>query len=391
MTDCTQAIATAIAACNQAGGGHVVVPAGTFLTGAVHLRSNVDLHLEQGSTLRFSTDPAAYLPAVYSRWGGIELYNYSPFIYSCGQSNIGITGSGTLDGQASDTYWWPWVNESGPDWTALQQMADDGVPVSQRVFGAGHLLRPQFIQPYRCRDVLIEGVTITGSPMYHMNPVLCQNVTVRGVSALSQGPNNDGCDPESCSDVLISGCVFDDGDDCIAIKAGLGADGRRVNVPCENIVITDCDMQNKYGAIAIGSETTGGVRNVFASDCRMGGSSLHYALYIKTNALIGGFVENVFLRDIDISVINHEALSVNLYHSDTTGTGDYWDTDGAGGYPPLVRNIEVRNLTSQQSLAGYTLIGYPDDPIRDVRLIDCVFDGTATADSVHNVSGLVIT
>jgi polygalacturonase len=223
-TDCSAAIRKAIEACNAAGGGRVVVPAGEWITGAVHLKSNVNLYLAKGSTLRFSTDPAAYLPVVQTRWEGIECMNYSPFIYAWEQENIAVTGEGTLDGAADWDNWWGWTKKGAdkkslatPDTAKLNELSVKGVPVAQRVFGAGSHLRPSFFQPYRCRNVLIEGVTIIRSPMWEVTPVLCTNVIVRGVKINSHGPNNDGCDPDSCRDVLIEGCVFDTGDDCIAI------------------------------------------------------------------------------------------------------------------------------------------------------------------------------
>jgi polygalacturonase len=271
--DCTGAIREAIAACAAAGGGRVVVPAGTFLTGAIHLKSRVNLHLSAGATLRFSRDPRHYLPLVFTRWEGVELMNYSAFIYAFEQENIAITGPGILDGNASDTHWWPWKGRDpkapeAPNQLAarakLIEMAANGVPVPERVFGEGSYLRPNFVQPYRCKNVLIEGVTLINSPMWELHPVLCTNVTVRNVTINSHGPNNDGCDPESCRDVLIEDCTFDTGDDCIAIKAGRDADGRRVNTPSENIIVRGCTMKDGHGGVVIGSEVSGGVRNVFA-------------------------------------------------------------------------------------------------------------------------------
>lgn len=376
----TAAFDRAIRACHNAGGGHVVVPAGTFSTGAIHLRSGVDLHLEDGATVRFSQDPADYLPAVYTRWQGIELMNYSPFIYAYGQRNIAITGTGTLDGQADWTHWWSWSGPDKNDWATLQQQATDGVPVSQRTFGANHYLRPSFIQPYRCRDVLIEGVTLLNSPMWQIHPVLSQNVTVRSVTIPTHGPNTDGCDPESSQDVLITDCVFDDGDDCIAIKSGREADGRRVNVPSQNIHIERCDFRNTYGAIAIGSEMTGGVRDVYARDCTLGGSSLHYGLYVKANSTMGGFAENVHLRDLRVTQLNHEVLSINLNHGAT----------GAGPYPPRVQGITVLDLNSQSSRNAYSIIGYPEDHISDVRLINCAFDNVQQPSTVQYVDGMIL-
>ena len=252
-TDATEAIAKAIAACNAAGGGRVVVPAGEFLTGAIHLKSNVNLHVSEGATLKFSTNPAHY-PLVPTRWEGIECYNFSALIYAFEQENIAVTGKGKLDGQAARENWWDWKlshwqvpgeDKQRPDARALIAMGEKGVPVKERVFGQGHKLRPNFFQPHRCRNILVEDVTIVRSPMWELHPVLSTNITVRGVTISSHGPNNDGCDPECCRDVLIENCVFDVGDDCIAIKSGKNNDGRRVNVASENIIVRGCVMERR--------------------------------------------------------------------------------------------------------------------------------------------------
>jgi polygalacturonase len=224
QTDCTAAIAKAIDACAQKGGGRVVIPAGEFLTGAIHLKSNVNLHLETNSVLKFSTDPKDYLPTVFTRFEGTELYNFSPLIYALGQKNVAVTGEGTLDGQADNSNWLAWKNSAFRK--TLVKMAADNVPVEQRQFGVNEELRPDFIEFNRCQNVLIEGVHIRRSPMWEIHPLLCTNVTVRGVDIFSHGVNNDGCDPESCSDVLIEKCIFD-----TAPKSGRNADGRRIGCP----------------------------------------------------------------------------------------------------------------------------------------------------------------
>src|SRR4030095_642244 len=176
-TDSTAAFREAISACNKAGGGRVVVPAGTFLTGAIHLKSNVNLHVSPGATIKFSRDPNHYLPVVFTRWEGVELMNYSSFIYAFEQKNIAVTGTGTLDGQSDKESWWNWNGSPRTEYgwkpgmpnqrnarKALMEMSEKGVPVAERMFGAGHYLRPNFIQPYRCQNVLLEGVTIRNSP-----------------------------------------------------------------------------------------------------------------------------------------------------------------------------------------------------------------------------------
>jgi len=196
-SDCTAAFRAAIDACHAAGGGRVVVPAGRFLTGAIRLRSNVNLHLLEGATLAFRTEAEAYLPLVLTRFEGVELMNYSPFVYALDETNVGITGRGTLDGQANAQNWWAMRTTQAEARTKLIRMAADGVAPETRVFGDGpSRLRVNFIQPYRCQNVIIEGVSIVNSPMWEVNPVLCTNVTVRGLNISSHGPNNDGCDPE---------------------------------------------------------------------------------------------------------------------------------------------------------------------------------------------------
>jgi polygalacturonase len=388
-TLCTSAFRKAIAACHAAGGGHVVVPAGRFLTGAIHLKSGVNLVVSEGATVAFSRDPAHYLPVVFTRWEGIELMSYSPFIYAYGQTNVAITGTGTLDGQADETHWWHWKGPSPTNPTEhgraarakLVEMGAKGVPVSKRVFGEGSYLRPNFIQPYRCQNVLIEGVSIINSPMWEVHPVLCTNVTVRNVRINTHGPNNDGCDPESCKDVLIEGCVFDTGDDCIALKSGRNNDGRRVNVPIENVIVRNCVMKDGHGGVVIGSEISGGARWVFAEKCQMDSPRLDRALRIKTNAVRGGVVEHVYMRDVTVGEVAEAVVTINYFYEEAD----------AGTFLPIVRDVEVRNVTSKKSLHGLLLRGFANDPIQNVRLVDCTFDNVAKPDIIEAIQGLSLT
>ena len=386
-TDCTDSLRKAIGACHDAGGGRVVVPAGRYLTGPIHLRSRVNLHLASGATLLFSTNPRFYLPAVFTRWEGVELMNYSPLIYAFEQRDIAITGSGTLDGQAADENWWRWKGGRGAaDGTQtaardrLMAMAAKGVPVAQRTFGEGDYLRPNFIQPYRCQNVLIEGVTILRSPMWEIHPALCTNVTVRGVTITTHGPNNDGCDPESCRDVLIEKCTFDTGDDCIALKSGRNDDGRRLNVPVENVIVRDCVMKDGHGGVVIGSEISGGARNIFAERCRMDSPNLDRALRIKTNAVRGGLVEHVYMRDVTVGQVAEAVVTINFFYEEAD----------KGAFPPTVRDIEVRNVTSQKSQYALLLRGFPNAQITDVRLVDCTFGNVGKPDLLEAVRGLVL-
>ncbi len=378
-TDCTGAFRDAIAACSRRG-GHVIVPAGTFFTGAIHLLSNVNLHLEQGSVILFSQDPNAYLPVVFTRWQGIELMNYSPPIYSYGQHNIAITGQGTLNGQADANHWWNWKTLETPDFTLLETMADDNVPVAQRVFGAGHFLPPQMIQPFLSDTVLIQGVTIENSPFWHMNPNLCRNVTVEGVTINSSGPNTDGCDPESCDGVVIDGVTFNTGDDCIAIKSGRDADGRRVNVPCQNVVIQNCNFANGHGGITIGSEMTGGVRNVYARDLTMNSANLQAGHRIKTNTLRGGFVENSNVYRINAGTVGGPLLLIQgTYNAQT------------GAFPPDLTGITLADWTVDTCAGIWSLTGASaTDPVGTVTLTDITVTTSTAANSSVDVSNLVV-
>ena len=379
-TDCTQAFAAAIAACNRAGGGHVIVPPGQFFTGAIHLLSYVDLHLEAGSTILFSQDPNAYLPVVFTRWQGIELMNYSPPIYSYGQRNIAITGQGTLNGQADANHWWNWKNLETPDFDLLETMADDNVPVAQRVFGPGHYLPPQMIQPFLTDTVLIQGVSIINSPFWHLNPNLCRNVTVEGVSISSSGPNTDGCDPESCTGVVIDGVTFDTGDDCIAIKSGRDADGRRVNVPSQNLVIQNCTFANGHGGITIGSEMTGGVKNVYARDLTMNSANLQAGHRIKTNTLRGGYALNSNVYRITAGTVGGPLLLIQGNYNAQTGD-----------FPPDITGITLADWTVDSCAGIWSLIGASaTDPVGTVTLDDLTITTSSAANSAQYVSNLVV-
>jgi polygalacturonase len=383
-TDATAALRTAIEACHRAGGGRVVVPPGVFLTGPVHLRSNVNLHVSEGATLRFRTDPAAYLPVVLTRWEGVELMGYSPLVYAYGQTNVAVTGKGTLDGQADAGHWWPWKasghpESQKPDRDRLLQQAEAGVPVAERVYGAGHYLRPQFVQPYRCTYVLVEGITITNAPMWVIHPVLSTNVTVRGVTIVSAGPNNDGCDPESSTDVLVEESTFDTGDDCIAIKSGRNADGRRLAAPSERIVVRGCRMRAGHGGVTIGSEVSGSVRDVFVERTSMSSPLLERGIRLKTNSVRGGTIENVFVRDVEIGEVG-SAIDVDMLYEE----------GASGAFLPVVRNLRVERMTVGKARYAFFVRGLEGSAVAGVSVRDSVFRDVAEGSRLEHVDELVL-
>jgi polygalacturonase len=355
-----------------------------FLTGPIHLKSGVNLHLDGGATLLFKKDPKAYLPAVLTRFEGMECWNYSPLIYAYEQENIAVTGDGVLDGQADNETWWPWKGQTAHGWKQGQpqqkpardrliKMVEDNVPVAQRRFGEGDHLRSSFIQPYRCRNVLIEGVRIRRSPMWEIHPVLSTNVIVRGVDIVTHGPNNDGCNPESSRDVLIENCVFDTGDDCIAIKSGRNNDGRRIGIPSENIVIRNCVMKDGHGGVVIGSEISGGCRNVFVENCEMDSPNLDRVLRFKSNAVRGGLVENIFMRNVQVGQVADAILQIDFAYE-----------EGArGDHRPVVRNVVMENITSENTPRVLNVVGIPNGEIGQVRLVNSTFKNVARPDVVR--------
>ena len=386
ITDCTSAFAQAIEACSKSGGGKVIVPAGVYLTGAIHLKSNVNFVLSKGTILRFSTDPKKYSPLVFTRWEGVECMNYSALIYAYGQENIAVTGEGILDGQGSEKSWWSWKGNKQGGWKEgmpnqnaarkkLIAMMDQNIPPEQRVFGEGSYLRPNFIQLYKCKNILLDGFTLLNSPMWVLHPVLSSNITISNITVEGLGPNGDGCDPESCKDVLIKNCTFNTGDDCIAIKSGRNADGRRVNVPTENVVIQNCKMKEGHGGVVIGSEISGGVRNVFVEDCIMDSPNLDRALRFKTNSVRGGVLENFFARKIKVGQVAEAVIKVDFYYEE----GD------AGSFTPTLRNIFVNDLSCEKGQFAIWIRAYERSPVENIHLKNCTFNGIMKNNVIENV------
>ncbi|MGX1449115.1 polygalacturonase [Bacillus sp. 153480037-1] len=366
----TNAIQSAINDAHRLKGGRVLIPEGTFLTGALELKSNVELHLHENAYVSFSQDTRDYLPLVLTRYEGIELYNYSPLIYAHHAENIAITGAGTLDGRGDEHHWWPWkYGTNGQpsqdrDRQLLFEMAEKRIPVEERVFGEGHYLRSSFIQPYNCQNILIEGVTVKDSPMWQVHPVLSENVIVRGVNIIGHGPNTDGVNPESCRHVLIEDCYFDNGDDCIAIKSGRNEDGRRIGVPSENIVIRRNTMRDGHGGVTIGSEISGGVKYVYAEDNVMDSPNLDRALRIKTNSVRGGTIEHIYFKNNLVKSLKHEVVCIDMMYEE----GD------AGPHRPVVRHIEVEGLKSSGGRYGVKIAAYSHSPVTHFKMKDCVIE-----------------
>ena len=392
---CHHAINAAIEKCSAEGGGRVVVPAGVWHTGPLTLLSGVDLHLDDDAVLLF-TDRLDEYPLVLTRWEGIDCYNYQPLIYALDQKNIALTGRGTIDGAATVRTWWSMCWGLETDWDPrassqkvgrplLKSWNEQQLPVEQRVLGHGFGMRPQLVNFYRCEDILVEEVTMLRSPFWNLHPVLCRNMTVRGVRFVNDGPNGDGCDPESCNYVLIEGCYFDTGDDCIAIKSGRDQDGRRIGEPSQNMIVRDCTMKNGHGGVVVGSEISGGYRNLFVERCNMDSPRLDRAIRIKTNARRGGVIENIYVRDIEVGQCKESFLKINLVY-------DQREVEEAQEIAiPTVQNVFMEDIHGCRSRYGVMITALEDEShVHNICLRNCVFDQVEAPLSVSGAADEVV-
>lgn len=289
-TLCTNAIASAVEQCEKLGGGIIYVPAGTYLTGPIFLKSNMELNIEAGATLLFSADMKDY-PVVNSRWEGVKRECFASLINAYNEENVSITGRGTIDGQGK--YWWDLFKDKAAYYEKYTYP------------------RPKMIAPYECKNVLIQGVTLKNSPSWTINTILCDNITIDNVTIKNpyDSPNTDGIDPESCTNIHISNCHIDVGDDCIAIKAG--TEDTEERIPCKNIVIDNCTMVHGHGGVVIGSEMTGSVVNVTISNCIF--ENTDRGIRLKSRRFRGGVVEDIRVNNVVMENVLCPFIA-NLYY-----------------------------------------------------------------------------
>ncbi|MCL3780115.1 glycoside hydrolase family 28 protein [Prolixibacteraceae bacterium JC049] len=367
------AIKHAIEACHKAGGGSVVVPSGEWLSGKIHFKSNVNLHLEEGATLLFTSNPKEYLPAVKSTWEGMECYNYSPLIYAYECENVAITGKGMI--RAKLDTWKVWFKRPPAHMNALKElynMAAKDVPVEKRQMAVGeNNFRPQFIQFNRCKRVKIEGIKVRNSPFWTIHLYMSKHVVVRGVDVHAHGHNNDGVDPEMTQNLLIENCIFDQGDDAIAIKAGRNQDAWRLNMPCRNIVIRNCTIKEGHQLAAIGSEISGGVENVYIHDCKFPKkkrSALKHLVFIKTNERRGGFVRNIFVERIEAGKTQRGILGIE------TNVMYQW-RDLVPTYEKRftkISNVHINDVHLEESgSSAVKLLSASEQPIENITVTNC--------------------
>lgn len=377
----TQAIAKAIAKANSIGGGVVVIPAGEWLTGKVHLKSNVNLHLSKEAVLLFDDNPNDYLPAVNTSWEGMECMNYSPLIYAWKCRNIAITGEGTI--KAKMGLWTQWAGRPRPHMESLKRlynMSYRNVPTVERLMvnDTAHL-RPHLIQFNRCENIRLEGFSIVNSPFWTIHMYLSKNILLSKLNVYAHGHNNDGFDPEMSQNILVENCKFDQGDDAIAIKSGRNQEGWRIQVPTKNLVIRNCTVKNGHQLIAVGSELSGGIENVYVHDCVVNnGAKMFHIVFIKTNERMGGYVNNIYIKNIKADKMDFGILGI--------------ETDVLYQWKDLVptyvrkltpiKNIYLENLRVSNVKFESRILGQKELPVENIFLKNVVAD-TIRGDQRH--------
>lgn len=376
LTDNKPAFDSAIEKCKDLGSGRIVVSPGTYLVnGPIHLASNVTLDIQKGAKIVFGSNPEDYLPAVLTSWEGTFLYNYSPFIYAYQADNVAIIGEGVIDGNAKDTFS-NWHALQKPDQALSRKMNHEETPLEERVFGAGHYLRPHLVQFFECKNILIEDVTLANSPFWCVHLLKSENVTARRVKFDAFNKNNDGFDPEYSKNILIEDIDFNNADDNVAIKAGRDHEGRKTGIISENIIIRNCRFKGLHGVV-IGSEMSAGVQNVFVENCTFGGYCKR-GIYLKSNPDRGGFIRDIYVNNVTFGEVEDCFFITSYYH----GEGSGHETD--------IRNIFVDSLRcSKAHHAGLVIQGYPTKQVTDIHFSNIQIDTANTAVSFTHAENIV--
>jgi polygalacturonase len=379
----TKAIAAAIAAASKKGGGTVYFPPGKYLTGAIHLKSNITILIDAGAELHFSDNFDDYLPMVESRYEGVDVKSFSPLFYAYKAENISIVGRGLINGHGKK--WWDFVEgykqeQPRSKWQYMFDTLNKNIllPDDPAQMKRG-FLRPPFIQPMYCKNVLIEGITIVNSPFWTVNPEFCENVTVHAVTINNpHSPNTDGINPESCRYVRISNCHISVGDDCITIKSGKDIPGRTKAAPAENYTITNCTMLSGHGGVVIGSEMSGGVKKITISNCVFDGTDR--GIRIKTARGRGGVVEEIRVDNIIMKNIKEQAIVLDMQYART-------QPEAVSERTPQFRNIHFSNITAQTNQAIF-INGLAEMPVDDITFSDIQFDAKtgATIREANNIT-----
>ncbi len=360
----TKAFSQAMKACNESGGGRVVVPEGVWPSGPIHLLSNCNLHLSEGSKVVFSSNPADYLPAVEVSWEGMECINYSPLVYAYKCTNVAVTGKGTLTPDMK--VWKTWFSRPKAHMNALAQLYDWATfnkPVSERLMAVGdNHLRPHLIHFNQCRNVLLEDFKIRQSPFWTIHLYRCVGGVVRGLDVYAHGHNNDGIDLEMTRNVLIENCLFDQGDDGVVIKSGRNHDAWRIGQPTENVVVRNCRLRNAHGLLVIGSEISGGIRNVYMHDCSMD-DRVKTLFYLKTNRRRGAYINNIYMECVSANSMERAfAIDTDVLYQWKDLVPTYKDT------VTQIRDIYMKDVKCRVADGVCQINGDKDMPVENVTI-----------------------
>ncbi len=358
----TDVIRKAIDQAARKGGGTVYFPAGKYITGPIHMKSNITLHIDAGAELHFSDNFDHYLPMVESRWEGTEVTNFSPFIYGKDLKNIAIVGRGTIDGHGKK--WWAFSEVEVKKLTEDSKWQKEFKKLNKNVLAPDlpgwverGFLRPPFIQFLRSSNVQIKDITIQNSPFWTINPQYCDNVTIDGITINNPpSPNTDGINPESCRNVHIANSHISVGDDCITIKSGKDRSGRKVDVPAENYTITNCTMLKGHGGVVIGSEMSGGVKNIVISNCIFDGTDR--GIRLKTARGRGGVVENIRVSNIVMRNIRDQAIVLDMRYAKS-------EEEPVSERTPQFKNIFISNMAGSTNRVA-RIAGLEEMPVENI-------------------------
>lgn len=379
ISDSKPAFDKAMALCKKNNGGTIVVPKGVYtLNGPIHFVSNVNLLFEKGAKIKFSDNPKHYLPMVQTSWEGTFIYNYSPLIYAYNCNNVAITGEGTIDGEGSKV-WNSFKVKEGDDKKRTREMNHANVPMEERKFGDKHFLRPQLIQFFNCKNVLVENIKIEDSPFWCLHLLKSQSITIRGLKYKAFNSNNDGIDPEYAKDVLIENIAFDNADDNIAIKAGRDDEGRNNSqTPSENIVVRNCEFKGLH-ALVIGSEMSAGVQNIYVENSKFSGD-LKRGVFIKTNSDRGGYIKNAYFNNLSFGKVEDCIFITANYHG-----------EGSGLHSTKISNIYFSNISCiEATKTGIVIEGYPNEKVAQIELNNITINSTPNGMTVTNTEKVAI-
>lgn len=376
VKDCKSAFDKAMKVCSKQNGGTIVVPKGIYkINGPIHFVSHVRLHLEEGATLVFGTNPKDY-PMVLTSWEGTTLYNYSPMIYGYNVNNVAITGKGTIDGEGH-SLWSAWKPKEAKGKQVSRDMNHKELPVEDRVFGDGFFLRPQLVQFVNSKHILIEDIKVEDAPFWCVHLLKSESITLRGIRYDAHNKNNDGLDIEQSINVLIENVTFNNADDNIAIKAGRDNDGRNTSkMPSKNIIIRNNNFKGLH-AIVIGSEMSAGVENVYAYDNK----AVDYVkrgIYLKTNSDRGGFIRNIYVENTQFLDAEDAIYVTSNYHG-----------EGSGFFPSKISNIHISNVSfGEISNTAIVIEGYPKLKVEDVWLDHITIKSAKNAMTLTNTKNV---